>query len=375
MDGSLMELGYGKYRCRVSFVDENGKRVQKSKTFTAPGKKDARQIMKNFKDECQKNIVPQVLFTLNDLYKSFEKYHCCNVQDSTKQTYGYSWKLLEPYHSKKLNTIKPNVIRAMLTLASQDSRSQKGIYQLLTAMYGYAVSAELLNYNPTIKVKAPKYKSPEKKILTEKQVEKLDAVIVTQPEKYQLIYYMTLTLGFRRSEICALKWSDIDFENKTLHINRVAVYLDKKGTTLKTPAKTEKSKTPLPLADEHIFRLEKYKTYSAKEKKRLNINTDFLFYRDNGEIINVQTVSNWFKAFFRKNGLDDDLTLHCLRHTAASRMLQAGIDIATVADIIRDTIETVAKTYLHTNEDVKRAAVEKMAAQKGNKREIGLRIV
>lgn len=359
MEGTLKELGNGKYRCRISFVDENGKRIQKSKTYTASGKKEARQIMRQFKDECQNNNVPQELLTLNDLYKSFEKYHCCNVQDATKQSYKYSWKLLKLYQDKQLIRIKPNIIQEMLGVAEKNSRSQKSVYQLLTAMYGYAIRSELLTYNPTINVKAPKYKAPEKKTLSEEQKRLLNTIIETQPKKYQVIYYLTITLGFRREEVCALKWSDIDFDNKIININRTAIALDGQGTVIKEKGKTEKAKSPLPLSDKHIQVLKDYRAYTINELLKSGIDTDFLFYQNNGDIINVSSVSHWFKKITKACGIDG-ITFHSLRHTCATDLLQNGVDIATVARILRDNIETVARIYLHTDEKAMRNAIEKL---------------
>lgn len=356
MDGTLKELGNGKYRCRISFVDENGKRVQRSKTYTAAGKKEARQIMRQFKDKCQKNNVPQPLLTLNDLHESFKKYHCCNVQEGTKQAYGYSWKLLETYHNKQLSTIKPNVIKEMLNVAEKDSRSQKAVYQLISAMYGYANCSELLNYNPCTNVAAPKYKAKEKKTLSDKQKELLSTIIETQPKKYQVIYYLTITLGFRREEVCALKWSDINFDEKTLRVNRTAIALSGQGTVIKDLGKNDRAKIALPLTDKHIEILKDYKSYTAEELMKRNVDTDFLFYRRNGYVVDVCGVSQWFKEFFEANGIYD-ITFHSLRHTCATNLLQQGTDIATVAAILRDSIETVAKTYLHTDEKVMRNAI------------------
>ena len=360
MDGTLIELGNGKYRCRISFTNENGKRIQRSKTYTAAGKKEARQLMRNFKDECQKNNISQTLITLNNLYESFKKYHYPNIQELTRETYDKSWNKLSLYHGRKINTIKPNVIKDMLNVAEKDSRSQKGVYQLLTAMYSYAINSELLTYNPTTNVKSPKYEPPEKKILSDAQKQTLNSLIDTQLKKYQVIYYMTLTLGFRRQEICALKWSDIDFDNKMLYIKRVAVALKGQGTIVKEKGKTDKSISPLPLSDKHIKILKEYKAYTLDETKKKKIDTEYLFFQNNGNVINVHSVSKWFKYFCNVCGVEG-VTFHSLRHTCATNLLQNGVDLATVAAILRDSIETVAKTYLHTDENIIREAIEKLA--------------
>lgn len=359
MDGHLTDLGNGKYRCRISFVDSLGKRVQKSKTYNASGKKEAREIMRNFRAECVKNTKPQSLATLQDLYNNFVKYHGRDVQSATMTFYGDMWKYLKDYYTAKLNTIKPNNIRAMLELAPANSRTQKGIYQLLSAMYNYALHSDLLTYNPCVNVKAPQYKAPKKKSLSEEQKDLLNEAVQLYPKKYQVIYYLTLTLGFRREEVCSLKWSDIDFKNKQLCINRTATIIKGEGTVEKEAAKTDNAKEYLPLTDEHIEVLKDYQVYSDFEKKRYGIQTDFLFYQKNGNVIGLGTVTHWFTELCKSLNIEE-VTFHTLRHTCATDLLHNGVDIATVAAILRDSVAIVEKTYVHSNETAKREAIENL---------------
>lgn len=349
MDGSLTDLGGGKYRCRISFVNDLGKRIQKSKTFTASGKKEARNIMRKFRSECIKNTAPQELVTLQDLYNSFVEYHGRDVQPATMVFYSNVWRHLKEYYNTKLSTIKPNIVRAMLDTVPANSRIQKGVYQLLSAMFNYALHADLLTYNPCINVKSPQYKAPEKKTLSMAQKELLNKAVSVYPMKYQVIYNLTLTLGFRREEVCALKWSDIDFENKLLHINRTAMLVKGKGTIIKNSAKTERSKSSLPLTDKHIKILNDYKDYSNLEKKTYGIKTDFLFYQRNGDVISLSSVSHWFSKLCKNLNLDG-ITFHSLRHTFATNYIYDGGDIAVLRVILGHTDIKTTQIYLHLAE-------------------------
>lgn len=374
MDGTLIDLGGGKWRCRVSFV-AHGKRHQKSSTYQASGKKEARRIMREFKAECVQNATPTNLKTLSDLYNIFVKFHSADVQPATMVFYENMWKNLADYHKMKLSAIKPNEIKTMLSLAPLKSRKRKGIYQLLSAMYNYAVDSELLNYNPCKKVKAPQYSAPEKPYLSAADKELIDENIAVEAQKYQVMYYLTLYLGFRRQEICALKWSDFNFRNKTLTVNRTATLVKGEGTVVKPLGKNDDAKSTLPITDSMIEMLQKYKNYSFFEKKRLEINTDYLFYQNNGDVMSLSTPTHWFKSFCERLGINTKITLHSVRHTCATDILHRGVDIATVAAILRDSVETVVKTYIHTDEHDKRAAVEGNATKKGKKREIGSNII
>ena len=359
MDGHLTDLGNGKYRCRVSFVDNLGNRVQKSKTFKASGKKEARDIMRDFRAECVKNTEPQTLMTLQDLYNNFVEYHGRDVQSATMSFYNDIWKKLKDHYKTSLDIIKPNTIRAMLEIAPANSRTRKGIYQLLSAMFNYALHSDLIIYNPCVNVKTPQYKAPKKKTLSKEQKNTLKEAIAMHPPKYQVIYYLTLTLGFRREEVCSLKWSDIDFRNKRLCINRTAAVITGQGTVIKDEAKTERAKDYLPLTDRHIKVLKDYRTYSEYEKKTYGIQTDFLFYQKNGNVISLSAVSHWFSQLCAGLGIDG-ITFHSLRHTCATDLLQNGVDIATVAAILRDSVATVEATYVHSDETAKRKAIENL---------------
>ncbi len=359
MDGTLIDLGNGKYRCRISFKDDFGNRVQRSKTYEASGKKEAREIMRAFHAECKRNPKPQTLTTLQDLYDNFVKYHSRDVQSATMTFYADMWKHIQNYSKAKLADIKPNAIRSMLDVAPANSRTQKGIYQLLSAMYNFALCSELLTYNPCVAVKAPQYKPKKKKALSKVQKDILNEAVALYPKKYQVIYYLTLTLGFRREEVCSLKWADIDFENKQLYINRTATIIRGEGTVEKEEAKTEDAKDYLPLTDEHIKVLKDYQTYSEFEKKRYGIQTDFLFYQRNGKVIGLSTVTHWFSDLCKSLNIEK-ATFHSLRHTCATDLLQNGTDIATVAAILRDSVATVEETYVHSDEVAKRDAVENL---------------
>ena len=355
MDGTIIDLGKGKYRCRVSFVNEYGKRVQKSKTFTASGMKEARRLTQQFREECMSNVIPAELLTLNDLYNSFVKYHVCNLAPTTAEVYHHVWKGLKTYADTKLTRIKPNVIREILGTAPQNSRKQKHIYQLLSSMYNYGLQSELITYNPCANVKPPKYAAPEKRALTAEQKTLIANQLEFEPLKYQVIYKITAALGLRRGEVAALKWEDIDLDNKTVKICRAAANVT--GGTIVKDTKTKRSAASLPLTKALADTLRHYREYSELDKKKYGLDTNFLFYQNNGNVISLGAISHWFKSLCKRLGIEG-ITFHCLRHTCATTMLQNGVDIATVAAILRDNVATVAAVYVHSDEDVKRKAIE-----------------
>ena len=355
MDGTIIDLGKGKYRCRVSFVNEYGKRVQKSKTFTASGMKEARRLTQQFREECMSNVIPAELLTLNDLYNSYERYHMSTLAPTTVQGYKDTWKALNGFKDTKLARIKPNMIREMLNAAPPKSRRRKYIYQLLSGMFNYGLRSELITYNPCAKVKTPEYTAPEKQTLTAEQKKRIEAQLEFEPLKYQVIYKITATLGLRREEVAALKWEDFDLDNKTVKICRAAANVT--GGTIVKDTKTKRSAASLPLTQALADTLRHYREYSELDKKKYGIDTDFLFYQTDGNVINLNTISHWFKSLCTRLEIEG-VTFHSIRHTVATNLLQNGVDIATVAAILRDNVATVAAVYVHSDDDIKRKAIE-----------------
>ena len=355
MDGTIIDLGKGKYRCRISFVNEYGRRVQKSKTFTASGMKEARRLTQQFREDCMSNVIPTELLTLNDLYNSYERYHMSTLAPTTVQGYKDMWKVLDAFKDTKLARIKPNMIREMLNVAPPKSRKRKYIYQLLSGMFNYGLHSELITYNPCANVKTPEYTAPEKHTLTAEQKERIEAQLEFEPLKYQVIYKITSTLGLRRGEVAALKWEDIDLDTGTVRICRAAAKVA--GGMVVKSTKTQRSTASLPLTQHLTDVLKHYKEYSELDKRKYGIDTDFLFYQNDGEVINLSTITHWFKSLCTRLGIEG-VTFHSIRHTVATNLLQNGVDIATVAAILRDNVATVAAVYVHTDEDVKRKAIE-----------------
>ena len=132
--------------------------------------------------------------------------------------------------------------------------------------------------------------------------------------RLQNFYLFCLLSGCRRSEALNLKWSDIDFENKTIHIP---------GT------KTKLSDRILPLFDD----LEKL-------LRKIKITNNNVFHH------RAEFVTKKFKDYCPNH------KLHDLRHTFATRCLECGINIKVVQKWLgHSRLDTTASIYTHVTED------------------------
>ena len=122
---------------------------------------------------------------------------------------------------------------------------------------------------------------------------------------------LALWLGLRRSEICALEWSDFDLEKKTVSITKALVPNSENKYVVKNRTKTAKSKRTLNIPDYVISRLEATQSDLSKRVGRITT-------------MNPNDIYNHLKVISDRYGIPF-VGIHGLRHTNASVMLSIGI--------------------------------------------------
>lgn len=167
------------------------------------------------------------------------------------------------------------------------------------------------------------------------------------PLQIQVYFNLAIYGGFRRSEIIALKWKDIDFENREIDINKAATRMKKKGQYTKEP-KTAAAEREI-ILPEVCFRLLKkwkaeerelmFKLGTAWKGDRKNMDENYVFIQTgNGLMMNLDTpyqrlkyIIERYNARVPKEKQLPSIRLHDLRHTSATLLIGSGADIETVA--------------------------------------------
>jgi integrase len=164
-----------------------------------------------------------------------------------------------------------------------------------------------------------------------------------------LIQFALLT-GLRRANLLNLRWEQVDLDNGNLLI----------------PAEETKSKRDLklPLAPE---------AEELWRNQTRHPESDFVFCKANGEP--YKYIYKGFREAIKKAGIKD-CTLHTLRHTMGSHLVMAGVDLATVKELLGHRDIQTPMRYAHLAQDQKRQAIRKLGTvftkpQEGGK---GLRI-
>ena len=220
-------------------------------------------------------------------------------------------------------------------------------HKLISSILQTAVEWQVIFSNPASRVKAPKNDKKESLYLNEDQAKILIEQLESEPIQKRTMITLGLYTGVRRGELCGLRWSDIDYHNKLIHIQRAIQYVPKHGIFDKPP-KNESSVRVIKVPEIALKLLREYRAWYIKSRLEYGdqwlkserelasaegiefVDPEYVFTKWNGSCFNPEEISKWFRGFIKRTGLPH-ATIHSLRHTNASLMIAAGTNIRTVS--------------------------------------------
>ena len=236
---------------------------------------------------------------------------------------------------------------------------------VINRIFKYAVLMDILDSNPFDKVIKPKSRQTQRKgnFLTKEELKEFLKLAQNTTLSYffPLVHLMSYT-GLRQGEALALKWSDIDFENKKITVNKTAARIKEKQT-LQTP-KTKNSKRvisidPATLSILRSWKKDQIKIY-FKNGKHFEGDDNFIFTNERGEWVHIHNFIRYFKRFIADHKLKP-ITPHGLRHTHASLLFSAGVEPKNISDRLgHSTVQITLDLYTHITEEQRTDTVEKL---------------
>ena len=375
MAGSIEKRGKNSYRLTVSEgFDLNGKPMIHRKTVHGT-KKDAEVELAKFVTEVQNGLIidgKSLKFSeFTEIWK--RDYGSKELAPSTYKRYCrmLETRLLPYFGHFYINKIKPTDIMKFYDLLEKDtqlvrkkgnngSKTKKPLsgktilehHRLLRAMLHKAVYWQLIVANPAERVQPPKARKPKRKSYDDEQtkilLENLE-LLPSEDTKYKVAIILTVFTGVRLGELMGLEWTDVDFKNGIISINRSSQYLSDMGVFTKVP-KTESSIREIAIPEFIISLLEEYKLWYEEQKSiydELWMNSDRLFVQADGKPMHPSTISKWFVKYVGQIGLPV-INFHGLRHTNASLLVAQNIDIAVIsARLGHAQISTTLDFYVH----------------------------
>lgn len=218
-------------------------------------------------------------------------------------------------------------------------------------------AAEKLCFPLQSKISKPPVISKDLPILSPAEQKNLERQCLAETDETKAGVLLSLYAGLRIGEVCALSWDDIDWEEKVIHIrhtvSRVSTNLENgaKSTTLIIDRpKTKSSFRDIPLCSKLIPVLVALKKQTASPYVVSN----------REQFISPRTYEYRYHKLLRVSGTTD-INYHALRHTFATRCIEAGVDVKSLSEILGHADASITlNTYVHSSMERKRSQLEKL---------------
>jgi len=251
-----------------------------------------------------------------------------------------------------------------ITIRALSDATVQRVFTVLRVALDGAVRDGLLARNPAAAVRQPAVPRREARFLSSADVVAL--LRAAEGSRYQAPLVLIAATGLRKGEALALQWADVDFASKSLRVRGTLARVD--GALMVSEPKTAKSRRSLPLSEGVVAMLRAHrKTQVAERLHAGNVWTDtgHVFTSESGQPLDPRNVLRALTVAARKAGIQG-VTVHTLRHSAATAMLEAGIHLKAVSELLGHAdIRVTADVYGHTSDEVARAAMDRLAASVG----------
>ncbi len=335
--------------------------------------KEAKQAERNLLLDVEENGLPSNQSdgfhdpTFEELASLWLENYRTTVKASTFENVKSKVEKMTEEHFKELKLKKITVAycqRVVIEL-SKSYILYNHYLSVINRIFKYAVLMDILNSNPFDKVIKPKSRQVQRKgnFLTKEELKEFLKLAQTATLSYffPLVHLMSYT-GLRQGEALALKWSDIDFENKKITVDKTAVRIKEKQT-LQTP-KTKNSKRvisidPTTLSILKSWKKDQIKIY-FKNGKHFEGDDNFIFTNERADWVQIHNFIPYFKRFVTDHKLKP-ITPHGLRHTHASLLFSAGVEPKNISDRLgHSTVQITLDLYTHITEEQRTDTVEKL---------------
>lgn len=261
----------------------------------------------------------------------------------------------------KLKDLRPEHIQKLYTDLLKKGLSNRTVRYCHTTLHKALSSAlkhGMMVRNPCDATDPPKVQRKEMFAMDEMGVQKFLEFAGNTP--YFSMFYLFLTTGLRRSELLALRWSDLDFDSKKISVTRTMHQLrydERKGNIIFKDTKSAKSRRPviLPPSTVQVMQVELQHQLDIKKALYPEVKTEDLIKSDDlifshlvdGSPILPDGVTHAFHRIALQSGLKN-MRLHDCRHTHASILLKQNVHPAIVAARLgHSSVSVTMDVYSH----------------------------
>lgn len=310
---------------RVSRYTQNLSRYRYIRIEKAgDGNRNAYAVL--FGDEVNR---PQEI-TLEGFKKEFLEYSSgVHSKNTVKVNYWAFMEFIKIVGNRPLHSISIREIEHFLSVKKKEATewTARKHYGSLASAFEKAVQWDLIKVNPFRKVKKPKPPEVLPLFFSEDEFNTLMGCV--QSRDFRELCITALLSGLRLGELLSLRWNDIDFTSK--------VILVKNSESFTTKSRMNRT---VPMSEE-LFRL------LGERKGNIRKESAFVFHNERGEPLKPQTVSQQFKKYVRRAGLNDKLHFHSLRHSFATHLAKKSVPLFAIQKLLGHSTSKTTEIYSH----------------------------
>ncbi|NSN05931.1 site-specific integrase [Enterococcus faecalis] len=341
----------------------------KSKRTTRRGfrtQKEAKLALAQLQLEIESGgFVKQDYSRFKDVYELWYAQYVNSVKPSSAERVKryFDGQILPAFGELKLAKISPSYCQQMVNEWSKRYKRFDSMKMYTSKIFEFAITQNLLTINPMNRIIMPKrqreIKTKDNQNFLDKNQLQEFLTIVKQKEstKYYTIFHLLAYTGMRKSELSALNWSDIDWTNQTVNINKNISYTT--GNRSISTTKTTSSDRTITIDDKSLSILKKWKLEQKKEllSRGIRVKADtkqLIFSNTSNQILPSNILWKRLKKYKQFN-----ISPHGFRHTHASLLFESGASIKQVQERLgHSNVNTTLDIYTHVTKDAEKGVAD-----------------
>lgn len=361
-EGTIRKRTDGRWEARLSLPDGT------SKAFYAKTRSEVAERLTQALHDQRQGVPPTSgRQSLSQYLTSWYETVQPQVRPSTYRRYGdYTRHLKAGLGRQPLAQLSPQQVQQFYARKIADGLSPTTVYNIhgmLHRALDDAMRLGVLSRNVTELVRPPRKATREMRTLSPEEVRRFLGVV--QGDRFEALYVLALSTGMREGELLGLRWQDLDLDQAVL---RVRLNVAETATRyVLAEVKTAYSRRSIGLIPAAVAALRQHQERQHAQRQRLgdayDASLDLVFPNRNGGIMIPDNLAKRsFKQHLEAAGLPRSIRLHDFRHTAATLLLSAGVNVKVVSEMLGHAdVGITLRVYAHVLPHMQQSAMTAMA--------------
>lgn len=385
-DGSIKKTTIGAYTYWTVRYYDDGKQKAKRFPATKQGQREAETFLSTIKSKKEKGIKLTTKWTVRTWLSRFiELYKAKTLRKSSLERMIQTYKIIEASSLADiaLDRVTGTMIQNFYNQLSEPWTDEHGkthkplssssiskVHKLLVSAYKKALQQREIDFNVMTTVDPVKVTTKDMTVFSWREIGAIFHAIrkvkhnkhnSKQKHDYRLLFRMLLETGCRIGELLALRWSDIDFKRREIHIHGTK---SKSSQEIHEP-KTAAGRRKVPIIFDKLLEM-------LKEARKADgvIKLDgYIFQTTSGGPVNYRRVVECWQHVQTLTGIDKNI--HTFRHTCATFLLQRGVPVAETSRILGHSgPEITYKMYVHSVPNFNEKIIEMVSGKSRKNSEV-----